>query len=172
MSLISGLLSKIFGKRNVEKPAPARQPSANNDQVAPLQLNDFMARWEKERNERIKAAEEKLKDWIILSIREKGSPAFTWESGNDEAFVTFKDSNEADENNFQDLEEYIVDKLDIPDAGEFRMDGSGTLYLADNLVKAKYSSIIKGITDYDEDTDAVTYSEEEHDSGDKVLFMV
>ena len=64
------------------------------------------------------------------------------------------------------------DKLEIPDAGEFRMDGSGTLYLADNLVKAKYSSILKGITDYDEDTDAVTYSEEEHDSGDKVLFMV
>ena len=27
-------------------------------------------------------------------------------------------------------------------------------------------------TAYDEETDAVTYSEEEHDSGDKVLFMV
>lgn len=172
MSLISRLLSKIFGNSNVEKPASAKQPSANNDQVAPPQKNDFMARWERERNEKIKKAEEKLKDWIILSIRERGSLAFTWESGNDEAFVTFKDNNEAEEDNFQDLEEYIVVKLDIPDAGEFRMDGSGTLYLADNLVKAKYSSIIKGITDYDEETDAETYSEEEHDSGDKVLFMV
>ena len=172
MSLISWLLSKVFGKRNVEKQAPVKQPSANDNQTTPRQLNDYMARWEKERNERIKAAEERLKGWIILSIREKGSLAFTWESGNDEAFVTFKDSNEAEEDNFQDLEEYIIDKLDIPDAGEFRMDGSGTLYLADNHVKAKYSSIIKGITDYDEETDAVTYSEEEHDSGDKALFMV
>lgn len=73
MSLISWLRSKIFGNRSVEKPAPARQPSANNDQVTPPQLNDFMARWERERT------------------------------------------------------------------GEFRMDGSGTLYLADNHVKAKYS---------------------------------
>ncbi len=172
MNLISWLLKKIFGNKSVEKPAPARQPSANNGQVTPPQLNDFMARWEKKRNERIKEAEERLKDWIILSIKEKGSLPFTWESGNDEAFVTFRDNNEAEEDNFQDLEEYIVDKLDIPDAGEFRMDGSGTLYLADNQVKAKYSSVIKGITDYDEETDAVTYSEEEHDSGDKVLFMV
>jgi len=52
------------------------------------------------------------------------------------------------------------------------MDGSGTLYLADNLVKAKYSSIMKGIIDYDEATDTEIYSEEEHDSADKVLFTV
>jgi len=172
MSLISRLLKKIFGNGNVEKQAPIKQLSANNDQVTPPQKNDFMARWERERNEEIKKAEEKLKDWIILSIRERGSLTFTWESGNDEAFVTFKDNNEAEEDNFQDLEEYIVVKLDIPDAGEFRMDGSGTLYLADNLVKAKYSSIIKGVIDYDEETDTQIYSEEEHDSGDKVLFMV
>ena len=174
MSLIKRLLKKIFGIGNVEKQVPAKQPSANDAQVTPAQGNDFMARWERERQKRIKEAEEKLKDWIILSIRQRGSLAFTWESGNDEAFVTFKDNdnNEAEQENFEHLEEYIVDKLEIPDAGEFRMDGSGTLYLADNQVKAKYSSVIKGITDYDEESDAVTYSEEEHDSGDKVLFMV
>jgi hypothetical protein len=180
MSLISWLLRKIFGNGKVEKQAPVKQPSANDAQSTPAPEaqptpapgNDFMARWERQRNEKIKESEEKLKDWIILSIRERGSLAFSWESGSDEAFVTFRDNNEAEQDNFEHLEEYIVLKLDIPDAGEFRMDGSGTLYLADNQVKAKYSSIIKGITAYDEETDAVTYSEEEHDSGDKFLFMV
>jgi hypothetical protein len=172
MSWISNLLRKIFGSGKAQKKAPVAQDSVRIVRLTKGQVNDFMARRERERQERIKEAESNLKDWIVLSLKERGSLSFTWESGNDEAFITFKDSNEAERENFEQLEEYIIDKLDIPDAGEFRMDGSGLLYIANNLIKAKYSSIMKGITDYDEETDSVTYSEEEHDSGDKVLFMI
>jgi hypothetical protein len=52
------------------------------------------------------------------------------------------------------------------------MNGSGTIYLDDKLVKAKYSSVLKAIIDFDEKTEQEIYSEEEQDSGDKVLFVI
>lgn len=160
MGLIDKLFGNLFGKstQTPKSPEPA--------------TGDYMARWEKERQERIQAAELRLKDWVATMVKEKGGLPFTWESGNDEAFVTFKDSSEAEQENFQDLEEYIVDKLNIPDAGEFEMTGSGTVYIDDNFVKAKYSSTMKAIIDYDEETEQEVYSEEEEDSGDKVLFSL
>jgi hypothetical protein len=159
-----GLIDKLFGKffGNSDGKARLSEPTTN----------DYMARWEKERQQRIQAAESRLKDWVIASVKEKGSLSFSWESGNDEAFVTFKDSTEMEEENYQDLEEYIVDKLDIPDAGEFEMTGSGTVYIDGNLVRAKYTSTMKAIIDYDEGTEKEVYSEEEEDSGDKVLFTL
>jgi len=172
MSLISRLIKKLFGIGKVKTQSSENQQHSKNDQEMPARTNDHMVLWQTKRNKRIKEAEEKLKDWIIRSITEKGSLAFTWESGNDEAFVEFNDYNEVEQDKFECLEEYIVDKLNIPDAGEFSMNGNGTLYIADNFVKAKYSSTMKGIIDYDEATETEIYSEEELDSGDKDLFAV
>jgi hypothetical protein len=160
MGLIDKLFGKLFGKKDQKVKPP--------DPVA----NDYMAQWEKERQVRIQDAELRLKGWIISSINEKGSLPFTWESGNDEAFVTFQDSNEEEEEDYQDMEEYIIDKLDIPDAGEFSMTGSGTVYIEGDSVKAKYSSTMRGIIDYNEETEQPVYSEVEEDSGDKVLFAI
>lgn len=160
MGLFSNLLKRLFGS-NQKKVEKIIEPT-----------NDYMARWEKEREERIIAAESRLKDWVVTSLKKKGNLAFSWESGNDEAFVTFQDKADSEEENFEDLEEYIVDKLDIPDAGEFQMNGSGTIYLENNLVRAKYSSVMKAIIDFNEETEEEIYSEEEHDSGDKALFSI
>ena len=160
MGLISNLLKKLFG--NNHKQAESSLPPNDN----------YMARWEKEREERIIAAEEILKDWVIISLKEKGKLPFTWESGNDEAFVTFQDKTATNENNFEDLEEYIIDKLDIPDAGEFQMNGNGTIYIENNFARVKYSSTMKATIDFNEETEEEIFSEEEHDSGDKVLFAV
>ena len=52
------------------------------------------------------------------------------------------------------------------------MAGSGTIYINDNLVRAKSSSTKKAIIDYYEETEQEIYSEEEQDSGDKILFEV
>jgi hypothetical protein len=161
MSFIDKLFGSFFQKNN-KKPAQAE-----------IDADEYIARAEKERQERIRSAELRLKDWIVALIAEKGSLQFSWESGNDEAFVTFKDWSEPEADTFQDLEEFIVDKLGIPDAGEFEMTGSGMIYLDGNMVKAKYSSAMKAIIDYDEKTDQVVYSEEEEkDNGDEVLFFL
>lgn len=160
MGFFDKLFGGLFGKRGPKGASP--QPTSQY----------YMTEMEKERQQQIQAAELRLKDWIIALVNEKGSLPFTWESGSDEAFVTFADRTEAQEDNFDDLEQYIVDKLSIPDAGEFNMTGSGTVYIQDNFVRAKYSSSMKAIVDYDEQTDEAIYGEEEQNSGDEVLFSV
>ena len=96
MGLINDLLKKIFGN-DQQKNEPTNAANTN-----------AMARWEKEREERIIAAEGRLKDWVAASLKEKGSLSFSWESGNDEAFVTFEDKTGENEENFEDLEETLT----------------------------------------------------------------
>jgi hypothetical protein len=161
MSLINDLLKKLFDN-NHQKVEPPMPPNDN-----------YMDKWEKEREERIIAAEERLKGWVTASLKGKASLSFSWESGNDEAFVTFQDKTGADKAKFEDLENYIIDKLDIPDVGEFQMNGSGTIYIENNLAKVKYSSTIRASIDFNEETGEEIFSEEgEEDSGDKVLFAI
>jgi hypothetical protein len=169
MSLISRIFSTLFAKKknNNTQTWDTTSVSFNKDQIEQLLYNR-----DQEKNKRIKEAEDLLKQWIVQLIKEKDGITFTWESGNDEAFVTFKDKNEADENKFWELESYIIDKLDIPDAGEFSMNGEGKIYILNYEVRAKYSSTMKALIDFDEETETEIYSEEEHDSGDKVLFNV
>lgn len=158
MGLINNLLKKVFGD-NQKKPETSPQPNTS-----------FMARWEKERQERIADAQKRLKDWILKLLNEKESLPFTWESGNDEAFLTFQDSTDADRENFEDLENYMIDKLDIPSAGEFQMNGSGMIYMANGIARLKYSSIFKTTIDFNEETEEEIFGEEEQDGGDIVLF--
>lgn len=159
MNFLTNFLEKIFGNNQSKKEKAVTG-------------NQYLSRWEKERAERIKVAEERLKTWIVAMIAEKGSLAFTWESGNDEGFVTFKDDFDREEDSFEELEVYILEKLEIPDAGEFQMNGSGDIYIENNLVKAKYSSIMKELIDFDEETQQEIYGEGEEESADKVLFAV
>jgi hypothetical protein len=160
MSLISTFLKKIFGTNH------------QKDESTIPATDNYMSRWDKEREERIKATEERLKGWVTASLMENGSLPFSWESGGDEAFVTFQNKTDAEEDNFQDLEEYIIDKLEIPDAGEFQMNGSGTIYMENNFAKAKYSSTMKEMIDFNEETEEEIFSEEEQDSGDIILFTI
>jgi hypothetical protein len=171
MNFLKRLLAWLSGKSKPEK-RPSGQYQEVHVKITPRQINEIMARREREQNERIAAAEVRLKEWLGFMLREKGDLEFTWDSGNDEAFVTFKAKTEAEEDNFCDLEEYIIDKLDIPDAGEFQMNGRGTIYIGGDSVRARYSSTMKAIVDYDEATEKEIYSEEERDSGDKILFSV
>lgn len=155
-----GFFSDLFGK------------SPKKEQPKPPQVEDWLARRERERQERMLEAGGKLKDWILKSVKERGSLNFSWESGGDEAFVTFVDKKESDEDNFEELEYYIIDKLEIPDAGEFKMNGSGKIYIANNEARVEYRSTMKGVVDYNEETQEEIYSEEEQESGDKVLFTI
>ncbi len=163
MSILKNIWQKIFGNNNdASKKSTATSPSTSTD---------YLSKWQKERQERAAAAETNLKDWLIAHLQKKEMP-FSWESGNDEAFVEFEDFTTAEEDQFTDLEEYIINKLDIPDAGEFNMNGNGAIFIEGNAVKAKYQSMLKNIVDYNEDTDEEIYGEEESDRGERVLFTI
>ena len=159
MDIINFLKSLFSGKKASGVPG------------SPVNSN-YLARWEKEREERMVAAEAVLKDWIIKLLTERNGLPFSWESGSDEAFVTFEGLDDSSEDIVEDLQQFIIDKLEIPDAGEFEMNGKGTIYLENNLVRVKYSSIMKAIVDFNEETEEEVFSDEELDSGDQVLFAI
>jgi hypothetical protein len=85
MSLISRFLKKIFGNKKDE-----------NEKIKQSN-NFFITKWQNERKARINEAEQNLKDWLISLVNDKKSLQFSWESGNDEAFVSFQDYKEIDE---------------------------------------------------------------------------
>jgi len=116
------------------------------------------------------------KIWGILSghLKNGDKITFKWDSGNDEAFVyvSINDKEIEDGNdNFlnEDIGNMLIIKLDIPDAGEFSIEGKGNIIIKNNKIVAIYSSEIKGMIDYDEENDVEIFSEVEYDSGEKVL---
>lgn len=156
MSWFKRLTTMIFGKKDEETE----------------KMKYFLVKWEQERKERIIQTEANIKDWLVALVKEKKQLPFSWESGNDEAILSFKDYAEWDSNNFEDLEGYIIDKLDIPDAGEFEMTGEGFIYSDGKSIRASYQSIIKEMVDFNEETEEEIYGEEIKDKGDKLLFVI
>ena len=80
-----------------------------------------------------------------------------WDCGGDESFVyTSVDDQELESaysevNDFPyDLERYLTEELDLPDAGEFSMSGSGQFFLTGNAVGLEYRSEAKSYYDDDE----------------------
>lgn len=160
MSLISRIFEKLFARKTA---TPGHVPSGDGLPVVPTS-------WEQQQQQSLKDFELSKGSWVADKIKTHNGLAFSWESGNDEAFVTFANSTKDDEDMFFPLEEYVVSKLEIPDAGEFSMTGQGTLYIEGDFVKAKYSSVMKVLTDFNEETQTEVYGEEYKDSDDRKLF--
>ena len=57
-------------------------------------------------------------------------------------------------------------------AGEFSMTGRGSIYIQDNLVRAKFSGVMKALVDFNEETQQEIYSEEIEEGGDRLLFEI
>lgn len=157
MSLFKSIFDKLLGNKpaqDTHTPAPA------------------LSRWEIERQENIRKAETAIKGWLTEKVKEKGTLNFSWESGNDEAFLEFEEYNDAEQDQYETLEMYIVDSLEIPDAGPFQMTGNGTLYIADNVMKVMHSSILREIVDYDEKTEEEIFGNTDEEKGDVALFTI
>lgn len=167
MNAFKSFFDKLLGnKPSQASPENAPQPAAA------FNYADFRVEMETKRKANIQQAATAIKDWLIARIKEKGTLNFSWESGNDEALVEFNEYNDAEQEQFDNLEWYIINVLDIPDAGEFQMTGNGSFYTADNTVKVIYSSTLREIVGYDEDTEDEEYGKSEEDKGDIMLFTI
>lgn len=159
MRIFKNLLSSIFSSKREEV-------------IQAKEKTNYLDKWEKERLKRIANAETQIKEWTVNFIKEKGGINFSWESGSDEAFVEIHEFEGQDKEKLEILEYYLIDVLEIPDAGEFAMEGKGQLYIVHNSVMAKYESIMKSIVDYNEETDEEIYDEIVEDSGERALFKI
>jgi len=160
MGLIRKIIGQLFGNKN----APA------------LSAEDKMQQYEREHQQQLLDTETALRTWLPQLLKEKGELAVSWECGGDEAIITFEDGrNSGLKEAFDDLEDYLYHKLELPSAGEFQMNGGGHVYMKDDAVKVKYSSVYTELLDYNAELEKEIYGEEEEMpdySGDVVLFRI
>lgn len=87
-----------------------------------------------------------------LDILESGKViTLKWDCGGDQAIITvFIDSEELPIGNAygNQLEFYLMKLLDLPDAGEFALDGGGEIIDEDEKIFLVYESILKGYENY------------------------
>lgn len=89
-----------------------------------------------------------VKSKLLSLLKSNHKITLTWDCGGDEAFIHFLvDGNELfdQEDSFtEDFEWYLLNKLQLPDAGEFSMEGGGTVTLEGERISLEYESILKG----------------------------
>lgn len=116
-----------------------------------------------------------LKEQLLKLLHEGKEVTVTWDCGGDEAFAyPAIDGKELGyENEFScELADYIIEKLNLPDAGEFYLKGGGRIFIEANTIVIEHTSVGAGVMDYDEEKEEEIYSEEEEESGKNVLFEI
>ncbi len=121
--------------------------------------------------------EGQLKEAIILAIEAGKEITLQWDCGGDQSVITvLLDGEQMSYDNIfaEELELYLVNKLNLPDVGDFSMKGVGKLLLEEEEVFLEYESRWKGYEDYDEDLDLFSWKEvdeiDKDNSGKIVLF--
>lgn len=84
-----------------------------------------------------------------------------WDCGGDESFVTTEIDGEEVRANYEDdadlpqlLDRYLTELLDLPDAGDFHMEGDGRIFREEADVVIEYESVFT-----DDGTDLLTPEE-------------
>ena len=101
-----------------------------------------------------KEIEEEIRKILIQG----GKLVYSWDCGGDEALVTFSGDTKAkeilDKNELlnDSIEVYLMNLLNLPDAGEFAMEGRGNFFIVDKEIIFTYESIMKGYEGYDSET--------------------
>ena len=120
---------------------------------------------------------EKLQNEIKGLIADGKKITLKWNCGGDEAIVTTSiDGKEIDyrENILADLDLYIVNFLNLPDAGEFAMEGKGEILLEGENIYLDCQTAWLGYEDYNEDYSSsewkTVYEIDEEYSGKRQLF--
>lgn len=85
-----------------------------------------------------------------------------WNCGGDEAIVTlFLDDKEVPWNDkfAREFDLYLVNYLNLPDVGEFSMDGVGNIIEENDKLYIEYESITRGYESYSKDYESSEWKE-------------
>lgn len=92
-----------------------------------------------------------LRNRIKSILDENQKLILTWDCGGDQAIIhTFIDGKEITEAWTNDLDAYIFTFLDLPDVGEFCMEGKGEIVRKGEGFEIQYVSTLLGYEGYDE----------------------
>jgi len=111
---------------------------------------------------------------LVRLLLEGNEVTVRWDCGGDEAFAYLAINGE--ELKFGDelgeaMDYFIIEKLDLPDAGEFYLKGVGRVFIEEERrIVIEHQSVMAGEIDYDEEKEESIYSEEVVQQGRHVLF--
>ncbi len=121
--------------------------------------------------------EGQLKEAISKAIEAGKEISVKWDCGGDEAIMTiYIDEQQLGYNNAfaEKLDLYLMNRLNLPDAGPFSMQGGGKFLVEEDEVYFEYESRWKGYEGYDEDFNYTGWKEvdekDEDNSGKIKLF--
>jgi hypothetical protein len=106
-----------------------------------------------------------IREMLIKEIEQNKIITVKWDCGGDEAFAYFSiDEKTIDDPELsEDLEMMIINELDLPDAGEFVLEGKGRIIFENNELYIEYNSVLKEL-----DGEEVNETAEDY-SGKKIL---
>ena len=118
---------------------------------------------------------QEVKNWLLKNLNEGKKITVKWDCGGDEAFVY--PSIDGVEIDYQDeiheeFEFFLIEKLEIPDAGEFSLEGKGVIFIEDGNIVIEHSAEGRFVTDYDEDKKEEIYDNISEPLTKSVLFEI
>ena len=115
-----------------------------------------------------------LEEAIFAAIEARKKITVKWDCGGDEAIIkVLVDGAELTYNNAfaMELDMYLVNYLNLPDAGEFSMTGNGEIVEENEELYIVYESILKGVEDYETGRWKELNEKDDVYSGKKKLFQ-
>jgi hypothetical protein len=86
-----------------------------------------------------------IRKFLADKLKEGKNITVKWDCGGDEAFAYFFDDGaKIDGRDInEDLELMIINELNLPDAGEFVLEGEGRIFLENDKLFIEYKSVLK-----------------------------
>lgn len=113
-----------------------------------------------------------IEDTIYKAIQSGNEITVKWNCGGDEAIISLFINGEQlkyDNPFVQELDLYLINYLNLPDVGEFDMEGLGKFIIENDEVYIEYESIMKGMEDYENGGWKEINEREEMFSGKRLL---
>jgi hypothetical protein len=118
---------------------------------------------------------QEIKEWLLSNLKANRKITVRWDCGGDEAFVYPSiDGEEVDSmDTIHELfEHFLIEKLNIPDAGEFTLTGKGTIFIEADKIIIEHSAEGEALIDYDEETEQEIYEQITEELTRSILFKV
>ena len=96
-----------------------------------------------------------IKEWLSKHLAQGDQVTVRWDCGGDEAFVYPAINGEElpyEDDMHEEFAFFLIETLDIPDAGEFSMQGEGTIFAENGAIKITYHAEGEAMVDFDEET--------------------
>lgn len=126
-------------------------------------------------NKNKKMAKQDIKNWLLSHLDANRKVTVKWDCGGDESFVyPYIDGVEVgyDDEIHDVFEQFLISELDIPDAGEFSLQGQGTIFIEDGKIVIEHSAEGTATIDYDEETEQEIFETISEPLTKDVLFEV